>query len=57
VSVKKETLMNFLINPPEGRSTLKPADILVYDWVGGKHACVNLIEISPLVRLTTGDLG
>ncbi|MCI27103.1 auxilin-like protein, partial [Trifolium medium] len=43
VSVNKERLMNFLINPPERRSTLRPADILVYDWVGGKHACVDLI--------------
>ncbi|MCH87251.1 auxilin-like protein [Trifolium medium] len=25
---------------------------MVYGWVGGKHACVNLTEVSPLVGLT-----
>jgi hypothetical protein len=30
VSVNKEALVNFLTDPLEGRSTLKPADILVY---------------------------
>ncbi|KAK2435305.1 hypothetical protein QL285_020378 [Trifolium repens] len=55
VSVKKEASVNFLTDPLEGRSTLRPTDVLVYDWVGGKHACVNLIGVSPLVGLTTGD--
>ncbi|KAK2385189.1 hypothetical protein QL285_072455 [Trifolium repens] len=53
VSVKKETPVNFLTDPLEGRSTLRPADILVYGWVGGKHACVDLTGVSPLVGLTT----
>jgi hypothetical protein len=56
VSVKKEAPMNFLIDPLEGRSsTLRSTDILVYRWVGGKHACVDLTEVSPLVGLTTED--
>ncbi|KAK2455796.1 hypothetical protein QL285_003218 [Trifolium repens] len=55
VSVKKEVPVNFLTDPLEGRSTLRPADILVYGWVGGKHACVDLTGVSPLVGLTTGD--
>ncbi|KAK2447748.1 hypothetical protein QL285_007077 [Trifolium repens] len=56
ISVKKEAPVNFLTDPLEGRSTLRPADISVYGWVGGKHACVDLTEVSPLVGLTTGDL-
>jgi len=24
---------------------------MVYEWVGGKHACVNLIGVSPLMGL------
>ncbi|PNX81415.1 auxilin-like protein, partial [Trifolium pratense] len=47
--------MNFLTDPLEGRSTLRPADVLVYGWVGGKHACVDLTGVSPLVGSTTGD--
>ncbi|GJW46811.1 hypothetical protein Tco_0078457 [Tanacetum coccineum] len=37
--------------PLEGRSTLRPADILVFGWAGGKHACVDLTGVSPLVGL------
>ncbi|KAK2438168.1 hypothetical protein QL285_022979 [Trifolium repens] len=55
VIVKKEASVNFLTDPLEGRSTLRPADVLVYGWVGGKHACVDLIEVSPHVGLTTRD--
>ena len=46
--------MNFLTDPTEGRSTLRPADILIFGWVGGKHACVDLTGVSPLVGLTDG---
>ncbi|KAL6500200.1 hypothetical protein OROHE_025566 [Orobanche hederae] len=55
VSVKKEAPVNFLTDPHEGRSTLRPADILVYGWVGGKHACVDLTGVSPLVGLRDDD--
>jgi hypothetical protein len=55
VSVKKEALVNFLSDPLKGRSTLRLADILLYEWVGGKHACVDLTGVSPLVGLTIGD--
>ncbi|KAM0014804.1 putative exostosin [Helianthus debilis subsp. tardiflorus] len=34
ISAKKETPVNFLTDPLEGRSTLRPADILVFGWVG-----------------------
>jgi hypothetical protein len=27
---------------------------MVYGWVGGKHACVDLTEVSPLVGLRVG---
>ncbi|KAJ0932964.1 hypothetical protein HanPSC8_Chr04g0179671 [Helianthus annuus] len=43
--------VNFLTDPLEGRSTLRPADILVFGWVGGKHACVDPTGVSPLVGL------
>ncbi|KAJ0626410.1 putative exostosin [Helianthus annuus] len=51
ISAKKEAPMNFLTDPLEGRSTLRPADILVFGWEGGKHACVDLTGVSPLVGL------
>jgi hypothetical protein len=41
VSVKKETLVNFLIDPQEGKERLRPVDVLVYTWVWGKHACID----------------
>ncbi|GJV27057.1 hypothetical protein Tco_1383505 [Tanacetum coccineum] len=42
ISAKKEAPVNFLTDPSDGRSTLRPADVLVFGWVGGKHACVDL---------------
>ncbi|KAJ0679917.1 putative exostosin [Helianthus annuus] len=51
ISAKKEAPVNFLTDPLEGRYTLQPADILVFGWVGGKHACVDLTGGSPLVGL------
>ncbi|KAJ0511787.1 putative exostosin [Helianthus annuus] len=51
ISAKKEAPVNFLTHPLEGRSTLRPADILVVGWEGGKHACVDLTGVSPLVGL------
>ncbi|KAJ0491738.1 putative exostosin [Helianthus annuus] len=51
ISAKKETPVNFLTDPMEGRSTLRPADLLVFGWVGGKHACVDLTGVSPLAGL------
>ncbi|KAL7603575.1 hypothetical protein Lser_V15G16158 [Lactuca serriola] len=54
VFAKKEAPVNFLTDPTEGRSTLRPADVLIFGWVGGKHACVDLIGISPLVSLRAG---
>ncbi|KAL7616032.1 hypothetical protein Lser_V15G02805 [Lactuca serriola] len=51
VSAKKEAPVNFLTGPIEGRSTLIPADILIFGWVRGKHACVDLTGVSPLVGL------
>ena len=51
ISSKKEAPVNFLKDPLEGRSTLRPADILVFGWTGAKHACVDLTGVSPLVGL------
>ncbi|GJS07801.1 hypothetical protein Tco_0364597 [Tanacetum coccineum] len=51
ISSRKEAPVNFLTDPLEGRSTFRPADILVFGWAGGKHACVDLTGVSPLVGL------
>ncbi|GJV68014.1 putative reverse transcriptase domain-containing protein [Tanacetum coccineum] len=53
ISAKKEAPVNFLTDPSDGRSTLRPADVLIFGWVGGKHACVDLTGVSPLVRLSS----
>ncbi|GJU71758.1 hypothetical protein Tco_1263163 [Tanacetum coccineum] len=52
IIVKKEAPVNFLTELSDGRSTLRPADVLVFGWVGGKHACVDLTGFSPLVGLS-----
>ncbi|CAK8572934.1 unnamed protein product [Lathyrus sativus] len=49
VSVKKEVHVNFLTKPREGKSALRPADVLVNEWIGEKHACVGLTGASSLV--------
>jgi len=54
VSVKNEASVNFLTDPLDRRSTLRHADVMVYGWVGGKHACVDLIGVSPLLGLGVG---
>ena len=46
--------VNFLTDALDRRSTLRPADVMVYGWVGGKHACVDLTGVSPLVGLGVG---
>ncbi|GJX98848.1 hypothetical protein Tco_0355867 [Tanacetum coccineum] len=48
----KEAPVNFLTDPSDGRSILRLADVLVFGWVEGKHACVDLTGVSPLVRLS-----
>ncbi|GKB32178.1 hypothetical protein Tco_0871579 [Tanacetum coccineum] len=55
ISSKKEAPVNFLTDPLEGRSTVRPADILVFGWAGGKHACVDLTRVSPLVGLRDNE--
>ncbi|GKB81617.1 hypothetical protein Tco_0948512 [Tanacetum coccineum] len=53
ISTKKEAPMNFLTDPSDGRSTLRPVDVLIFGWVGGKHACVDLTGVSLLVGLSS----
>ncbi len=55
ISVKKEAPVNFLTDPLEGRSSLRPADVLIFGWIGGKHACVDLTGVSPLAGFTGGE--
>ena len=54
VSMKNEASVNFLADPIDRRSTLKLANFIVYICVGGKHACVDLTGVSPLVGLGVG---
>nr|GFA95879.1 putative exostosin-like protein [Tanacetum cinerariifolium] len=51
ISAKKEAHVNFLTDLSDGRSPLRLTDVLVFSWVGGKHACVDLTGVSPLVGL------
>ncbi|GJY28422.1 hypothetical protein Tco_0404189 [Tanacetum coccineum] len=53
ISAKEEAPVNFLTDPLDGRSTLTPADILIFGWVGRKHACVDLTGVSSLVGLSS----
>nr|GEW15843.1 putative reverse transcriptase domain-containing protein [Tanacetum cinerariifolium] len=53
ISAKKEAPVNFLTDSPDRRSTLRPVNVLVFGWVGGKHACVDLTGVSPLVGLSS----
>nr|GEY27902.1 putative reverse transcriptase domain-containing protein [Tanacetum cinerariifolium] len=53
ISAKKEAHVNFLTDTSDERFTLRPVDVLVFGWVGGKHACVDLTEVSPLVGLSS----
>jgi len=41
----KESSMNFLTDPLDRRLTLRPADVMVCGWEGGKHACVDLTRV------------
>lgn len=43
--------MNLLTNSLERRSTLKPIDILIFEWVERKHACMDLTWVFTLVDL------
>ncbi|KAL8167568.1 LOW QUALITY PROTEIN: hypothetical protein V2J09_009067 [Rumex salicifolius] len=38
----------------DGRSTLRPADVLIFGWVKGKHACVDFTRASPLAGIWYG---
>jgi len=49
--MKKETPVNFPTELLDRRSTLRHVNVMVYEWVGGKHECVDLTGVSPLVKL------
>ncbi|KAK1434233.1 hypothetical protein QVD17_11152 [Tagetes erecta] len=51
ISAKKEVPMNFLTDPLEGRSTLRPAIILVFGWAGGNMRVWTLQECPHLLGL------
>nr|GEW84279.1 auxilin-like protein [Tanacetum cinerariifolium] len=54
ISTKKEAPVNYLTDSSDRKSTLRPTDVLVFGWVRGKHACVDLNGVYPLVRLLSG---
>ncbi|GJZ83759.1 hypothetical protein Tco_0648932 [Tanacetum coccineum] len=51
ISAKKEAPVNFLTDPSDVRSTLRPADVLVFGWVVGKHACVDVGNFELLLSV------
>ncbi|GJX28374.1 shaggy-related protein kinase epsilon [Tanacetum coccineum] len=55
ISSKKEAPVNFLTDPSK-ESLPYDSDSIVFGWAGGKHACVDLTGVSPLVGLR-GDNG
>jgi len=46
--MKTKTSVNFFRDSLDGRSTIRQIDVKVYRWVGGKHACVDLIGFHHL---------
>lgn len=40
-----------MTDPLDGRSMLKPTDVLILGWIGWKHACVDLTKVSPLIGM------
>jgi hypothetical protein len=55
VYVTKTTHVNLLTDPQRERPTLRPIDVPIYEWGEVKHACVDLIGVSPLVGSRTVD--
>lgn len=51
--MKKETFVNFLTDPLDRRLTLRPADVMMSEWTGGKLTYVDSTEVLPLVGLGT----
>jgi hypothetical protein len=47
---EKKEFVNCLTDPHKGRSTLRPADVVVYGWVGGKHACAR-VDLTGVLSL------
>ncbi|GJZ30128.1 hypothetical protein Tco_0575175 [Tanacetum coccineum] len=56
ISSKKEAPVNFLIDPLERRSTLRPADILMFGWAGGNMLVWILLECPLLLGSRTMGL-
>lgn len=48
--------MNFFTEPQEEKSTFMLSDILVYEWIGGKHEFVDLTGTFLQGRLRTKNL-
>ncbi|PWA81441.1 hypothetical protein CTI12_AA187660 [Artemisia annua] len=44
IMVRKEAPMGFLL---KGRKELQPADLLLFNWLEGKYACLDVTGISP----------
>ncbi|GJT79229.1 hypothetical protein Tco_1053571 [Tanacetum coccineum] len=56
LTIKERTRLKrimLLTDPSDGRPTLRPADVLVFGWVGRKHAYVDLTGVSPLLGLSS----
>ncbi|KAL5714862.1 hypothetical protein ACHQM5_016767 [Ranunculus cassubicifolius] len=54
ITHKKEAPVTFLTLPSENRANLRPADVLIHNWVRGQHSCVDITGVSPMVGFGKG---
>ncbi|KAL5708954.1 RNA helicase [Ranunculus cassubicifolius] len=52
IAMRKEVDLGLMSN--DGKSRLKPADLLLYNWVGGKDTCIDITGSSPFVGYSKG---
>lgn len=53
--MKNEALIHFLTYPFDYRPLLRLPDVLIYNWLEGKHACVDVIGFSLMVGFGAGQ--
>ncbi|KAL5708665.1 RNA helicase [Ranunculus cassubicifolius] len=54
ITHRKEAPVTFLTPPGENRVNLRPADVLIHNWVRGQHSCVDITGVSPMVGFGKG---
>lgn len=54
---EKKGPVHFLTDLNDGRSNLRPIDVLIYDRSKGEHACVDVTGVSPTIGNRGFDVG